>query len=160
MSALSKRAAEVEAEFGAAWTRYHVGAQAARLVSGVLASVLWAVLHSGVSDWTALVPVATGALWATLAQMFPQVPWKLLKDRFTPPPKYATGGYIPGPAAAAETPVDQAQALAAARRVQAQIVTAAKAYQGPSSAPKTVGDVLSGGPSPTTTDPAPPTAKG
>ena len=98
MSALSTRAAEVEHELGAAWTRYHVGAQAVRLLSGVVGSVLWAVLHSGVSDWTALVPVATGALWATLAQMFPQVPWSLVKNRFRPSPKLATGGFVPGPA--------------------------------------------------------------
>ena len=103
MSALSKRAAEVEAELGAAWTRYHVRAQLARLAAGVLGSVLWAVLHGGVSDWTGLLPVATGALWATLAQMYPQVPWRLLKDRLRPSPKYATGGLIPGPAAAAGT---------------------------------------------------------
>jgi hypothetical protein len=59
VSALSKRAAEVEAELGAAWTRYHVRAQLARLAAGVLGSVLWAVLHGGVSDWTGLLPVAT-----------------------------------------------------------------------------------------------------
>lgn len=100
MSALSKRVAEVEARFGAeaaaAWRKYHIAAQVGRLASGVLGTVLWTVLHAGVHDWTDLVPVATTALWATLAQMFPQVPWALLMSKF----HLATGGYIPGPGAA------------------------------------------------------------
>lgn len=85
MSALSKRVAQIEAQFGedvaAAWRRYHIAAQLGRLAAGVLTAVLWAVMHAGVTDWTDLVPVATGALWATLAQMWPQVPWSLLRDR-------------------------------------------------------------------------------
>jgi hypothetical protein len=103
MGALSKRAAEVEAELGAAWTRYHVGAQAARFLGGVLVTLLLS-LHNGFTDWTDLLPLLGGAAWTTAAQMWPQVPWSLLKDRFTPPPKYATGGFIPGPGATAITP--------------------------------------------------------
>ncbi|QOR55825.1 MAG: hypothetical protein YHS30scaffold324_57 [Catenulispora phage 69_17] len=79
MSALTKRFRLLEAELGADWRRYHVAAQLARLVSGVVGTVLWAVLHGGVSDWTGLVPVATGALWATLAQIWPGVPWLLAR---------------------------------------------------------------------------------
>lgn len=81
MSALTKRVRELEAELGADWRRYHVAAQLTRLASGVMGSVLWAVLHGGVHDWTGLVPVATAALWATLAQIWPQVPWLLLRKR-------------------------------------------------------------------------------
>jgi hypothetical protein len=107
MSALSKRAAEIEARFGAeaaaVWRKYHIAAQLARFVSGIAGSVVLAALHGGVHDWTSFVPVATTALWATLAQMFPQVPWLLVRKWFTPPPKYATGGLIPGPAGATGT---------------------------------------------------------
>lgn len=88
MSALSKRAAEVEHELGAAWTRYHVGAQAARFLGGVLVTLLWS-LHSGFGDWTDLVPLLGTAAWTTAAQMWPQVPWSLLREHFTtaaPPP--------------------------------------------------------------------------
>lgn len=81
MSALTKRVRLLEAEFGTAWRRYHVAAQLGRLVSGVIGSVLWTLLHGSVHDWTGLVPVATGALWATLAQIWPQVPWLLLRDK-------------------------------------------------------------------------------
>ena len=102
MSALSRRAAEVEAELGAAWTRYHVGAQAARFLGGVLVTLLLS-LHNGFTDWTDLLPLAAAAAWTTAAQMWPQVPWSLLKDHLGSPPKYATGGLIPGPAAAAGT---------------------------------------------------------
>lgn len=108
MSALSKRAAEVEARFGAeaaaAWRKYHVTAQLTRLIAGVVTAVVLAALH-GVSDWTDLAPVAATALWATLEQMWPQVPWKLVLNRFaaqkTP---FATGGYVPGPGATSSTP--------------------------------------------------------
>lgn len=96
MKALGGRAAEVEHELGAAWTRYHVGAQAARLAAGVVGSVLWAVLHGGVTDWTGLAPVATAAVWATLEQMRPQVPWALIRGRF--------GGQVPGPTAPVPPP--------------------------------------------------------
>jgi hypothetical protein len=81
VSALTKRVRALEAEFGAAWRRWHVATQLARLGSGVAGSVLWAVLHGGVHDWTGVVPVVTGALWATLAQIWPQVPWLLLRDK-------------------------------------------------------------------------------
>lgn len=80
MSALSKRAAEVEQELGSAWTRYHVGAQAYRFAAGVFVSLLLS-LHSGFGDWTALIPLLMGAVWTTAAQMWPQVPWSLVRDR-------------------------------------------------------------------------------
>jgi len=84
VSALSKRAAEVEARFGAeaaaVWRKYHIAAQLARLVGGFAGSVVLGALHGGVHDWTSLVPVATTALWATLTQMFPQVPWLLVRN--------------------------------------------------------------------------------
>jgi len=103
MSALSKRAAEVEAELGAAWTRYHVGAQAAKFLSGVLVTLLLS-LHNGFGDWTDLLPLIAGAAWATARQMWPQVPWSLVKaSRADNAPQPATGGFIPGPAAAAGT---------------------------------------------------------
>lgn len=102
MSALSARVAQIEARFGAEvaaeWRKYHVKAQLGRLVSGVVGTVLLAVLHGGVTDWTSLVPVVTGALWAALEQMFPQVPLKLLMDKFhlggqpTAPPSGGGGG--------------------------------------------------------------------
>lgn len=103
MSALSKAAAEVKSEFGAAWTRFHVGAQASRFLAGVVTALLLS-LHNGFTDWTDLLPLLGGAMWTTAAQMFPQVPWWLLKDRFRPSPKYATGGYIPGPGASSPVP--------------------------------------------------------
>lgn len=78
MSALSKRAREVEHELGVEWTRYHVGAQAARFLAGVVTALLLS-LHNGFSDWTDLLPLLGGAVWTTAAQMFPQVPWWLLK---------------------------------------------------------------------------------
>jgi len=81
VSALTKRVRQLEAELGADWRRYHIAAQLIRLASGMVGSVLWAVLHGGVSDWTGLVPAATAALWATLAQIWPQVPWLLLRNR-------------------------------------------------------------------------------
>jgi hypothetical protein len=84
VSALTKRVRLLEAELGADWRRYHIAAQLTRLASGVAGSVLWTVLHGSVHDWTGLVPVATAALWATLAQIWPQVPWLLLRDRFKP----------------------------------------------------------------------------
>ena len=100
MSALSKRAAEVEAELGAAWTRYHVGAQAARFLGGVLVTLLLS-LHNGFTDWTDLLPLAAAAAWTTAAQMWPQVPWSLLKDHLGTPPR-------PAPSAAAQPPVPPA----------------------------------------------------
>jgi len=97
VSALSKHVALIERRFGAeaaaAWRQYHVAAQLTRLISGVAGTVALAVLHGGVSDWTSLVPVLTGALWAGLAQIAPGVPWWLLRDKFhlggqpaSPPP--------------------------------------------------------------------------
>lgn len=80
MSALSKRAAEVEHELGAAWTRYHVGAQALRFVAGVVTALLLS-LHNGFTDWTDLLPLVVGAAWTTAAQMWPQVPWSLIRSR-------------------------------------------------------------------------------
>lgn len=89
MSALSKRAAEAEAELGAAWTRYHVGAQASRFAAGVVVSLLLS-LHSGFSDWTALLPLLAGAAWTTAAQMWPQVPWPLIRSRLHAAPSAPT----------------------------------------------------------------------
>ena len=91
MSALSKHTAEVEKELGRAWRQYHVAAQIARFMTGVLVTLLWS-LHSGVTDWTDLVPLVAGAAWATARQMWPQVPWSLLRDRFgaSKPPGPAT----------------------------------------------------------------------
>lgn len=86
MSALSKRTAEVEAELGRAWHQYHIAAQAARFLTGVLVALLWS-LHSGVTDWTDVVPLVLGAAWATARQMWPQVPWSLLQGRFGVSPK-------------------------------------------------------------------------
>jgi hypothetical protein len=107
VSALSKRAAEVEARFGAeaaaAWRKYHITAQLTRLIAGVVSAVVLAALH-GVSDWTDLAPVAVAALWATLEQMWPQVPWKLVLNRFGAPKVFATGGLIPGPGATSSAP--------------------------------------------------------
>ena len=86
MSALSKRVALIEHRFGAeaaaAWRKYHVTAQLARLVSGIVGTVVLAVVHGGVTDWTSLVPVVTGALWAGLAEIAPGVPWLLFASRF------------------------------------------------------------------------------
>jgi hypothetical protein len=79
VSALSKRAAEVERELGAEWTRYHVGAQVSRFLVGMLAAALWSI-HSGFGDWTDLVPLLGTAAWTTAAQMWPQVPWSLLRE--------------------------------------------------------------------------------
>jgi hypothetical protein len=85
VSALSKHVAQIEAQFGTdvavAWRKYHIAAQLTRLAAGVMTSVLWAVMHAGVTDWTSVVPVAVAAFWATLAQMWPQVPWSLIRDR-------------------------------------------------------------------------------
>jgi len=97
VSALSKHVALIEHRFGAeaaaAWRKYHIAAQLARLVSGVVGTVVLAVAHGGVTDWTSLVPVATGALWAGLAEIAPGVPWLLLISKFhlggqpaSPPP--------------------------------------------------------------------------
>lgn len=96
MSALSKRAAEVEAEFGAAWTRYHVGAQAGRFLGAVLVTLLLS-LHNGFTDWTSLLPLLAGAAWTTAAQMWPQVPWSLLKDHFSPAVRPAQPPTAPPP---------------------------------------------------------------
>lgn len=88
MSALSKRAAEVERELGAEWTRYHVGAQASRFLVGMLTTLLWS-LHSGFSDWTDLLPLLGTAAWTTAAQMFPRVPWSLIRPHFVSGPDKA-----------------------------------------------------------------------
>lgn len=80
MSALTKRVRALEAELGADWRRYHVAAQLARFASGILITVFWS-LHSGLTDWTDLVPAVVSAAWVTAAQMWPQVPWSLLQDR-------------------------------------------------------------------------------
>jgi hypothetical protein len=103
VSALTKRVRALEVEFGTDWRRYHVAAQLTRLASGVMGSVLWAVLHGGVSDWTGLVPVATAALWATLAQIWPQVPWLVLRGRLR------IGGTAPGLALAITDPAPPAK---------------------------------------------------
>lgn len=79
MSALAKRTAEVEQELGAAWKRYHIGAQASRFLLGVLTTLVLS-LHNGFTDWTDLLPLIVAAVWTTAAQMWPQIPWKLLRD--------------------------------------------------------------------------------
>jgi hypothetical protein len=95
---LSPHVALIEHRFGAeaaaAWRKYHVAAQLARLVSGVVGSVLWTAQHGGVHDWTGLVFVAGGAFWATLAQIWPGVPWLLWRGWLhrTPPPGPTAGG--------------------------------------------------------------------
>lgn len=107
MSALSKSAAEVEHELGAAWTRYHVGAQAGRFAAGVAVALLLS-LHNGFTNWTDLLPLLWGAVWITAAQMWPQVPWSLIRPRqqaadapvtFVPP---GGGPVVPGPGPAAQ----------------------------------------------------------
>ncbi|NUP52095.1 MAG: hypothetical protein HOW97_32950 [Catenulispora sp.] len=80
MSALGKRAAEVEHELGAAWTRYHVGAQATRFLAGVVVSLVLS-MGNGFSNWADILPLLGGAAWATARQMWPQVPWSLIRDR-------------------------------------------------------------------------------
>lgn len=80
MSALTKRARQLEAELGADWRRYHVAAQMTRFATGVAVTVFWS-LHSGLTDWTDLVPAVWTAMWVTAAQMWPKVPWSLLRDR-------------------------------------------------------------------------------
>ena len=106
MSVWSKYVVEMEREFGSVWRRYHVAAQLGRLASGVVGSVLWTVLHGSVHDWTGLVPVVSGALWATLAQVFPQVPWLLVRSRFGSGPDKAPGGAgTPGAGPAEPPPV-------------------------------------------------------
>lgn len=95
MSALSKRAAEVEHELGAAWTRYHVGAQAGRFVAGVVVALLLS-LHNGFSDWTDLLPLLGGAVWTTARQMWPAVPWSLIREHFATSPAPAR---VPAPPA-------------------------------------------------------------
>lgn len=104
MSALSKAAAEVESEFGAAWTRYHVGAQASRFLAGIVTALLLS-LHNGFGDWTSVLPLVAAAAWTTAAQMWPQVPWSLIRNRSAAgKAPLATGGYIPGPGASAPVP--------------------------------------------------------
>lgn len=103
MSALSERAAEVEHELGAQWTRYHVGAQVTRFLVGMITTLLWS-MHSGFSDWTDLLPLLGTAAWATAAHMWPQVPWDLLREHFVAGPDKK-----PGPGAApSTTPADPA----------------------------------------------------
>ncbi len=80
MSALTKRVRELEAELGADWRRYHVAAQLMRFATGVLVTAFWS-LHSGITDWTDLVPAVWTAMWVTAAQMWPRVPWSLIRDR-------------------------------------------------------------------------------
>jgi len=91
VSALSRHVALIEHRFGAeaaaAWRKYHIAAQLSRLVSGVAGSVVLAAVHGGVSDWTSLVPVATGAFWATLAQIWPGIPWMLARKWFRHGPR-------------------------------------------------------------------------
>lgn len=100
MSALSKAAAEVEAELGTAWTKWHVGAQALRFLSGVIVTLLWS-MHSGFTDWTDLLPLVAAAGWTTAAQMWPQVPWSLLRDHLaaakTDPAPVETPAPAPAP---------------------------------------------------------------
>lgn len=90
MSALSKRAAEVEHELGSTWTRYHVGAQAARFLAGVVTALLLS-LHNGFGDWTNLLPLLAGAAWTTARQMWPQVPWSLIREHFASGPDKTPG---------------------------------------------------------------------
>lgn len=103
MSGLSRRAAEVEHELGAAWTRYHVGAQASRFVAGVLVALLWS-LHSGFGDWTDLLPLLVTAAWTTAEQMWPRVPWSLLREYV------GTGGSVAAAPAASGTSAASAPA--------------------------------------------------
>lgn len=100
MSGLSKHAVEVEQELGAAWTRYHVAAQASRFLAGVFVSLLLSI-HGGFSDWTALLPLLGGAAWTTAAQMWPQVPWSLIRGHFvtTKAPAPASSPTDPAPPA-------------------------------------------------------------
>lgn len=105
MSALSKRAREVEHELGVEWTRYHVGAQALRFLAGVVTALLLS-LHNGFSDWTDLLPLLGGAVWTTAAQMFPQVPWWLLRSKFL---KDAISPSTPAPAAPPADPAPPAK---------------------------------------------------
>lgn len=101
MSALSRRVALIEHRFGAeaaaAWRKYHIAAQVGRFVSGVVGTVILAVRDGGVTDWTSLVPVATGALWAGLAEIAPGIPWQLFRSRFH------RGGQPSAPAAGGES---------------------------------------------------------
>lgn len=80
MSALTKRVRLLEAELGADWRRYHIAAQLMRFATGVLVTAVWS-LHSGITDWTDLVPAVWTAAWVTAAQMWPKVPWSLIRDR-------------------------------------------------------------------------------
>jgi hypothetical protein len=93
MSALTKRVRQLEAELGADWRRYHIAAQLMRFATGVLVTAFWS-LHSGITDWTDLVPAVWTAMWVTAAQMWPKVPWSLIRDRLhrTPPPTSTAGG--------------------------------------------------------------------
>jgi len=77
----------LEAELEAVWRKYHVRAQMARFASGWLAAFLWGMAH-GFGDWTTVLPLAGSAVWTAAMEMWPQVPWKLIRARLraVPPP--------------------------------------------------------------------------
>lgn len=97
----AKVVAEIEDVLGEDWRKYHVAHQLGRFIIGVVATVVWAV-HAGPGDWTAILPTVWSSMWVVAAQMWPQVPWSLVRSKFM---KTAIAGAVP---AAAEPPVDTA----------------------------------------------------
>jgi hypothetical protein len=73
----------LEAALARDFRRYHVRAQAQRLVGGAVSVFVLQVLTGGFAHWTAkaLVAAAIGAVWVTARAQWPSLPWNLIAAR-------------------------------------------------------------------------------
>lgn len=83
MGRLGAELRHVEADVAAQIRRAHLAKQLGRLAAGVVGSVVLSLMHGGLGrlDSETLLPLAAAALWTQLANLWPQVPWDLLRVR-------------------------------------------------------------------------------
>ena len=76
----SETLAALETALTKDFRRFHVAAQAERLLGGSVSAFLLELTAGGTHNWStkALIAAAVGAVWTTARQQWPTLPWTLV----------------------------------------------------------------------------------